>query len=544
MIKTILKRCLLAVVPFLFFSIPAEAASVDSLTEETAPAAADVLYLAKDAGGGSFLDRKVTFNNLVPTLATTAEVSAGVVTGKYIDPDSLAGSVPALSGATITATFDNASGSQEAFSSTITNFPTSATTATGFSILGRYVEASTQAMSGDQHGVAVIGNYVNSASTQTVPLGIGTEGVVIQNVAGGVITQANGLLSNNLSNVGTMTEYNGARHTVISQDGTLDKYNGVKVELLNGSGTVTTMNGVAIEAATNSGGTLTDMVGFLFRDQTAFAGDVTAFQNLDPNAPIKTIGPIELNGTTSGTATIQATPTGGNLNIGSASLLNGTEEVLLFSDVASAVNEITIKNAATGNGAEIQATGDDTNIDLLLTPKGTGAVDIGALKLPTADGTANHILATDGAGILALASVFDSFGIKGGQFTVEADRGTGTQAYTGVGGTPIFIYFSWGNSVSTQEAGSGWTDCTTNQGRHINSDNGNTLAHAHIGTVAGGSDSVLLYNEDSGFANILLGTIKTGAGSCDSDGFTISYTQIGTPASETLVVNYFAVYAK
>lgn len=43
---------------------------------------------------------------------------------------------------------------------------------------------------------------------------------------------------------------------------------------------------------------------------------------------------------------------------------------------ASAVNEITVANAATGNAPVISATGDDSNIGLTLTPKGTGGVTI------------------------------------------------------------------------------------------------------------------------------------------------------------------------
>lgn len=49
-------------------------------------------------------------------------------------------------------------------------------------------------------------------------------------------------------------------------------------------------------------------------------------------------------------------------------------ELVTFSQTASAVNELTVKNAATGNGPEIQATGGDTNIDVELVPKGTGNV--------------------------------------------------------------------------------------------------------------------------------------------------------------------------
>lgn len=47
---------------------------------------------------------------------------------------------------------------------------------------------------------------------------------------------------------------------------------------------------------------------------------------------------------------------------------------LLMSSTASAVNQITIANAATGNGPTISATGSDTNIDLNFSPKGTGQV--------------------------------------------------------------------------------------------------------------------------------------------------------------------------
>jgi len=52
---------------------------------------------------------------------------------------------------------------------------------------------------------------------------------------------------------------------------------------------------------------------------------------------------------------------------------NGNEE-LKFTATASAVNEITITNAATGNRPDISVTGGDTNIGLSLTTKGTGLI--------------------------------------------------------------------------------------------------------------------------------------------------------------------------
>jgi hypothetical protein len=47
-------------------------------------------------------------------------------------------------------------------------------------------------------------------------------------------------------------------------------------------------------------------------------------------------------------------------------------EILVANKIASAVNEVAIQNAATGNAPVIGTSGGDTNIDMTLTPKGTG----------------------------------------------------------------------------------------------------------------------------------------------------------------------------
>jgi hypothetical protein len=52
---------------------------------------------------------------------------------------------------------------------------------------------------------------------------------------------------------------------------------------------------------------------------------------------------------------------------------NGNEEII-FTATASAVNEVTIANAATGNNPNFTASGSDTNVGINFTPKGTGAV--------------------------------------------------------------------------------------------------------------------------------------------------------------------------
>ena len=76
-------------------------------------------------------------------------------------------------------------------------------------------------------------------------------------------------------------------------------------------------------------------------------------------------------------------------------------EQLLFSKTASAVNYLNITNAATSNAPTLAAAGSDTNIDLTLTPKGSGNVTISGLKYPTSDGTANQLMKTDGSGNLS-----------------------------------------------------------------------------------------------------------------------------------------------
>lgn len=52
-------------------------------------------------------------------------------------------------------------------------------------------------------------------------------------------------------------------------------------------------------------------------------------------------------------------------------------EYLKFSATASAVNELTVGNAATSGAPYLQASGGDSNIDISLIPKGTGALKVG-----------------------------------------------------------------------------------------------------------------------------------------------------------------------
>jgi hypothetical protein len=87
---------------------------------------------------------------------------------------------------------------------------------------------------------------------------------------------------------------------------------------------------------------------------------------------------------------------------------NGNE-LLKVTATASAVNEITVANAATGNNPVLSATGSDTNIGITLTPKGTGNAVLTS---------GNLVIGTSGKGINTASAIPATFNIN----DVEAAR--------------------------------------------------------------------------------------------------------------------------
>lgn len=76
----------------------------------------------------------------------------------------------------------------------------------------------------------------------------------------------------------------------------------------------------------------------------------------------------------------------GSLTISASINDVNSNELIRVSATASAVNEITVANAAVGNGPAISATGNDTNINLNLAGKGTGVVQAGGVPVVTTTG--------------------------------------------------------------------------------------------------------------------------------------------------------------
>ena len=128
--------------------------------------------------------------------------------------------------------------------------------------------------------------------------------------------------------------------------------------------------------------------------------------------------------------------------IGTSILDTNGNELILLTATGSAVNEITLANAATGSSPILSATGSDTDIGISIQPKGTGQVTLDQLVFPTGTGTADQILTTDGSGNL-------SFVDNSGGTDWQAVKTTG---FTAVAGEGYFINTTGGAFTMTLPA--------------------------------------------------------------------------------------------
>lgn len=112
---------------------------------------------------------------------------------------------------------------------------------------------------------------------------------------------------------------------------------------------------------------------------------------------------------------------------------NGAELVRVTA-TTSAVNDITIANAATGNKPAITATGENTNITLRLAGKGTGSVEVGKLAYTSstittagaASASVTYIICNSGSALaVSLAN-----GTVIGESKIFTNNGAGTATVT------------------------------------------------------------------------------------------------------------------
>ena len=147
---------------------------------------------------------------------------------------------------------------------------------------------------------------------------------------------------------------------------------------------------------------------------------------------------------------------GGNLDTNSFNIIvddahgitdESSNEQLFFSTTSSAVNYLNVTNAATGNDPKLSALGDDSNIDLAISPKGTGEVVLGT-------GSANATLTSSGAHDLILDT---NSGTNAGTITLtDGSNGDITIAPNGSGRAKV-----------TNATGTSSTQTVTTDGKGI-----------------------------------------------------------------------------
>lgn len=196
---------------------------------------------------------------------------------------------------------------------------------------------------------------------------------------------------------------------------------------------------------------------------------------------------------------------------------NNNNEVITITTTASAVNEITVANAATGANPVISATGSDTNIGITLTPKGTGNAVLTTGNLVVANGNGVDFSATSHpAGMTSellsdyeegtwTPTIVDSLGVP---FTMTTQNGT----YTKIGRMVIVQFLIAYSSKGSASAGyfaeiRGWPFSSLYTGNTTGTDIAVRQASLEISATSG-----RLTLSQSGLAAVGVYTLQDGAG--------------------------------
>lgn len=118
--------------------------------------------------------------------------------------------------------------------------------------------------------------------------------------------------------------------------------------------------------------------------------------------------------------------TAGYLSLGATIVDANGNEIIKIPATTSAVNEITIKNAATGSAPEINPTGDDTNINLEMNPKGTGVIKAKTTVQLREFGVATDGTTGDGKTGFEITPELNGFNLVAVRKTVDTAGTTGT----------------------------------------------------------------------------------------------------------------------
>ena len=153
-----------------------------------------------------------------------------------------------------------------------------------------------------------------------------------------------------------------------------------------------------LKAATGSGSTVTWATDDKGWKLVYFDGVATNTGVVEPGFST-TAGDVTLTGTQTLTNKTLTSP-----KIGTSILDTNGLQLALLTATGSAVNEFTLANAATGSGPTISSTGGDSNIDINITPKGTGDVVLAGDTVSVGDSGAAATLRSNGAGTLTVTT--------------------------------------------------------------------------------------------------------------------------------------------
>lgn len=164
-------------------------------------------------------------------------------------------------------------------------------------------------------------------------------------------------------------------------------------------------------------------------------------------------GPYAMTGTGLANVVEDTSPQlGGSLDLNTFTILyNGAIEVLDLTNAGSAVNYLKIQASATGQPIVISALGDDTDVGVTISPKGSGAITLGSTTYPLTVAAQGALIVSSGANAFTTLAL----GTSG---KIPYSNGT-TVAYTSftIGGLTIargdVLYGSAANTVSNLAIG-------------------------------------------------------------------------------------------
>jgi len=310
-------------------------------------------------------------------------------------------------------------------------------------------------------------NRTGSGTSNTITTSAGVAGVISDETGSGA------LVFGTSPTIGTPA-ISGGTHTGLTSLGIRSTGSGAfdltlaNTENLSAGRTLTlTLNDAA--RTLNLGGNLTTGAAFT----TTPANALTLTTTGSTNVTLPTTGTLAtLAGSETFTNKTLTSP-----KIGTAILDTNGNELLNLTATGSAVNELTLANAATANSPTVSASGNDSNINITVTPKGTGRLAVGT---PGASPVGGVIVSPDASGT----------NTAGANLIVAGGPGTGNA----VPGTVAVRYpLTTGSGTTVQSFSSNFYPVVTSMFNSVTSKTvANTVTETTIfGTASAGSTSTI-----------------------------------------------------